>query len=128
MDKEVLGYLGLDPQNSEKPEYAETDPDAALSENYLPVLTELPSQDTHVRVIHVRAERDGAVHRGDAYVRVEHEGTARGGDADPRAESDGAVRRVDADVRAKHHGAVRNGDADARHKHDQDEHTRDGHA
>ncbi|KAE8960306.1 hypothetical protein PR001_g30423 [Phytophthora rubi] len=40
VDKEVLGYLGLDPQNSEKPEHAETDPVAALSDNYLPVLTE----------------------------------------------------------------------------------------
>ncbi|GMF55409.1 unnamed protein product [Phytophthora fragariaefolia] len=40
VDQEVLGYLGLDSQDSEKPRGAEPDPDATRSENYLPVLTE----------------------------------------------------------------------------------------
>ncbi|GMF18641.1 unnamed protein product [Phytophthora fragariaefolia] len=40
VDQAVLEYLGLDSQDSEKPKGAEADPDATLSENYLPVLTE----------------------------------------------------------------------------------------
>ncbi|KAE9003331.1 hypothetical protein PR001_g18001 [Phytophthora rubi] len=40
IDQEVLDYLGLDSQDSGKPERAEWDPDVTHPENYLPVLTE----------------------------------------------------------------------------------------
>ncbi|KAE9012855.1 hypothetical protein PR003_g17330 [Phytophthora rubi] len=40
VDQEVLDYLGLDPQDSEKPKRTEVDPDDTLPEDYLPVLTE----------------------------------------------------------------------------------------